>query len=162
MTHHQGNRAALLALAAISLASAGACASAAVRNPRNLPGEQLAVVRKICQHNIGADPGTGLFGACVGSLSDAIIANAGRGGEAKAIGMADVPKRTPYRPYFIYTPKSMKAQERLSCAELGLDTASSGFAGCVANLDHALEVVDRPQNGDPRSFADSPFGAETW
>jgi hypothetical protein len=50
------------------------------------------------------------------------------------------------KSYFYASPSDVHRREELSCARLGLEPGSGGFASCVAGLQSAMFAADHPMN----------------
>jgi hypothetical protein len=67
-------------------------------------------------------------------------------GEISGGGTGEPSALAPARSYFRASPREVRGREEAACAQLGLDPASPGFAGCVSSLQASLFAADNPIN----------------
>jgi hypothetical protein len=167
--------AALAGALALAVAFAGQ-AHAATFNPDNLPSDDIAGVGHICRSVVGAEPGEAQYVGCIESLSDSwtslqhsrvaaearsdCLARGLRPGtpdlavcELRTAGTAPahrIPVKAGEEPaagsHFNASPREVHRRNQMSCARLGYEPASGGFANCVANLQASQFAADNPMN----------------
>jgi hypothetical protein len=86
------------------------------------------------------------YGAGSPDLDVCVVQSAGRERPAAPDMAMSRPMEEPGRTRsYAYAPQSeVHRREELSCARMGMDPSSGGFAECVAGLDSALFAADNP------------------
>jgi len=79
-------------------------------------------------------------------LAQCVLAGPGAA-RAPVVRVSDAPDGAgPAKSYYLTSPRDVHRREEQSCARLGYDPTSGGFASCVAGLQASLFAADNPMN----------------